>query len=148
LTIDETCDNNLELAYKNQPIEAAIPQNIISGDKIKACIEMLDKYPQIHEKSIQHILKRSLKMEKEEKEYVEGNGDKYVKGIDRAIENSKYPDVRFSMYNNNISINVDYKIATEYSKFNISLEINEEMEVMDFRRSSTYFGVYRDARQF
>jgi hypothetical protein len=56
--------------------------------------------------------------------------------IRNIVEKMDYPNLLFSMENNEINVSVDYKIFEEYSDEILCVKMDEELNVINFSHES------------
>ena len=151
ITIDETSDfEYLDVEYQNQEINISLFGPNTNGEKLKTCLEIIDRYIEINA-----IAKKALQNnclvngiipfyfehhfnELNEEELQEVFGVKSFNEFDakKAIDNFGYPDLLFSTEDDKLRLSVDYRVAKKYSDEILCVKMDEGMNITDFSHES------------
>jgi hypothetical protein len=149
--IDETSDfEYIDVQYKNKEMNISLSDCNIYGDKLKTCLEIIDKYTEINEIAKKAILENFPGNETikyyfechfdilEEEIIQEVFGVKTFDKLDikRIVEKLDYPSLLFGIENDEINFSVDYKISEEYSDEILCVKMDEKLHITDFSHES------------
>ena len=147
---DDGEHGDTDVTYNNQEINIFLNDYSIYGDKVKICLDIMDKYVEINEIAKKAILENFAENETikyyfechfdmlEEEELMEVFGVKNFKEMDtkNVVEKLEYPNLLFSIANNEINVSVDYKVSKEYSDEILCIRMDEKLNVTDFAHES------------
>jgi len=154
IVIDETGEfESIDLKYKDKEIRISLYKCNVYGNKLKNCLEMIDKYIEINEIAKKAILENYSKNKIiedyfrdhfedysfEEEKIVEIFGVNTFNNFNakKTIEELEYPNLLFSMEENNeIKISVDYQVSKKYSDEILCVKINEKLNIIEFTHES------------
>jgi hypothetical protein len=154
IAIDETSNfESIKVKYKNKEIKISLSKCNIYEEKLKVCLEVLDKYIDINEMSKKAILEhffdnKTIKYYFEchfdileiENEVLEIFGVKTfaefdVKKLVKLVEEFEYPDLLFGIDNSQLNVSVDYKLSKKYSDEILCVKL-DEINVTGFSHES------------
>lgn len=143
-------DGDADVSYENQNIQIFLCEYENYGNKITECLTMLDKYVEINDIAKKAILENFSKDETvnyyfechfdilEKEQLLELFGTTNFEEIDiKSVVNAlKYPNLLFSIDDNQIELSVDYKLAKEYSDEILCVKIDEKLNITEFAHES------------
>jgi hypothetical protein len=131
ISINENDDGNadVDVIYNNQEINIFLYEYNLYGNKVNACLKIMDKYVEINEIAKKAILKnfnedKTIKyyfechfdlLEEEDLIKIFGVNDFKKMGIESVVEKLEYPNLLFTIEDNEIAVSVDYEVSKEYS---------------------------------
>jgi hypothetical protein len=151
INIDETSDfEYIDVRYKNNEINISFSDCNIYGDKIKICLDILDKYIEINEIGKKAIIENFTENETvkyyfechfdilEEEQILEVFGIKTFDEFDikMTVEKLEYPDLLFGVENDEINFSVDYKVSEEFSDEILCIKMDEKLNITGFSHES------------
>jgi hypothetical protein len=151
IVIDETNDfEYIEINYNGQEKHISLSDCNVYGEKLKICLDILDKYVEINEIGKRVIYENFPENETvkyyfechfdvlEEKQILEIFGIKTFDEFDikKTVEKLEYPNLLFGIENGEINISVDYKVSKEYSNEILCVKMDEKLNVMGFSHES------------
>ena len=151
ISIDKTSDFEfINLVYENKEINISLSDCNIYGDKLKTCINIIDKYLEINKIAKKAILE-NFRVNNIIKYYFECHFDILAEeqilkvfgvktfeefNIKREVDKLDYPNLLFGIENNEISFSVDYKVSEEYSDEILCVKMDEKLNVNNFSHES------------
>jgi len=154
IVIDETGEfESIDLKYKDKEIRISLYKCNVYGNKLKNCLEIIDKYIEINEIAKKAILENYSK-NKIIEDYFRDHFEDYsfeeekiveIFGVNtfsdfnakKTIEELEYPNLLFSMEENNeIKISVDYQVSKKYSDEILCVKIDEKLNIIEFTHES------------
>jgi hypothetical protein len=151
ISIDKTSDfEYIDLMYENKEINISLSDCNIYGDKLKTCINIIDKYPELNKIAKKAILE-NFHLNDTIKYYFECHFDildqeQVLKvfgvktfeefDIKRGVDKLDYPNLLFGIENNEINFSVDYKVSKLYSNEILSVVMDEKLNVNRFSHES------------
>jgi hypothetical protein len=152
ITFDETDITfvSTDVKYEGREINISLSDFNIYGDKLKICLEIIDKYIEINGIAKKAIIDNFSKNgmvnyyfechfeSLEEEKLIEIFGVKDFKKMDlkTVIEKMDYPNLLFGINNGELIASVDYMVSKEYSDEILCVKINEKLNVIDFSHES------------
>ncbi|MDR2081721.1 MAG: DUF2004 domain-containing protein [Campylobacteraceae bacterium] len=151
ISIDETSDFEfIELVYKNKEIIISLHECNIYGNKLKVCLEIIDKYEEIDKIAKKAIVENFSKNkiiedyfrchfdELEEEKIIEifGMKDFEFFDIEKTVGKFGYPNFLFGIDDGEINLSVDYMISKEYSDQILCVKMDEELNVTGYSHES------------
>ena len=151
ITIDERDSHgDVDLDYKGHQINAFFTDFNLYGDKVKVCLEILDKYLEINEIAKKAILKNFSENEiiryyfechfdiLEEEQLIEifSVANFQQMDIESVVEKLEYPNLLFTIKDNKISVSIDYMISKKYSDEILCVKLDEESNITGFSHES------------
>jgi hypothetical protein len=152
LIIDENGTNaDFDLTYKSNEINIYFSDLNLYKDKIRICIDMLDKYLEIDkiakESIIEHFPeKKGLinyyfkchfeMLDEDELEEIFGTKSFKKLDINKAVSNLYNPNIVFSANNGVINMTFDYVVSEEYSDEILVVIIDEELNIIKYSHES------------
>jgi hypothetical protein len=150
IDVDDNGHGDTDVNYNNQKINIFLCEYNIYGDKVKACLEIMDKYVEINEAAKKAILENFTENETikyyfechfdilEEEQIMEIFGVDNFQEMDikNIVEKLEYPNLLFSIKNDEINVSVDYKISKEYSDEILCVRMDEKLNITDFSHES------------
>jgi hypothetical protein len=143
-------DGDTYVKYNNQEIHIFFYKYNDYGDKIKVCLEIMDKYAEINEIAKKAVVENFSENETI-KYYFECHFDilekeKIVKifGVDNfqemdirnVVEKLKYPNLLFGIENDKITVSVDYRISKDYSDEILCIKMDDKLNITGFSHES------------
>lgn len=140
-----------DVKFKDKDISIFFADYNLYGDKIKVCLEIIDKYIELHEIAKKTILESFAKNDTlnyyfechfdllEKADLVEFFGvDEFQKiNIRDVVKKMTYPNLLFSIEDNEIEVSVDYKILEDYYSDEIlCVKMDERLNVINFSHES------------
>jgi hypothetical protein len=139
-----------ELVYKNKEINVSLHKCNIYGNKLKVCLEILNKYEEIDKIAKEAIVEDFSKNkiiedyfrchfdELEEEKIIEifGTKDFEFFDIEKTVWKFEYPDFLFGIDDGEINLSVDYMISKEYSDQILCVKMDEELNVTGYSHES------------
>jgi len=147
---EEDGHGSADVLYDNQKISIFLCDYNLYGDKVKVCLGIMDKYVEINEIAKKAILENFIENETV-KYYFECHFDiletEYLleifdvnsfeeMNIKSVVEKLEYPNLLFSIGNNEIKVSVDYMVSKEYSDEILCVRIDEKLNITDFAHES------------
>jgi hypothetical protein len=146
IDVDDSGDGDADVKYNNQEINIFLNDYSLYGDKVKVCLEIIDKYIEINEIAKKAILENFTENEMvkyyfechfdilEQEQILEIFGVKTFDKFDivKTVEKLDYPNLLFSIEDNEIIFSVDYKVSKEYSDEILCVKMDENLNVTDF----------------
>jgi hypothetical protein len=150
IDVDDEGHGDVDVSYNNQEINIFLDYYKNYGDKVKVCLEIMDKYIEINEIAKKAILENFSENETvnyyfechfdilEEEQLLEifGVNNFQEMEIKNILEKFKYPNLLFSIENNKITVSVDYMISNEYSDEILCVRLDEKLNVINFSHES------------
>jgi hypothetical protein len=152
IIIDETNDfEYIDVKYKDKKINVSLSGCNKYGDKLKVCLDIMDKYIEINEIAKKAILENFPENETvkyyfechfdilEKEKIIEIFGGETFEEIDivKTVEELDYPNLLFGIEKNNeIIFSVDYKVSEEYSGEILCVKMDEKLKVIGFSHES------------
>lgn len=138
------------LKYNNHEIHVFLADFNIYGTKVNLCLEIIDKYFEINEIAKKAILENFPENETikyyfechfdvlEEEQLIEifDVANFQEMDIKNIIEKLEYPNLLFSIENNEISVSIDYMISKKYSDEILCVKIDEKLNITGFSHES------------
>jgi hypothetical protein len=131
-------DNDFEyidLYYENNVIGVTLGDCNLYGNKLRICLEILDKYFEINE-----MTKKAIFENFPNDETVKNFFDRYFGGINKDIDNIKkivgkfeYADLTFGIENDQINFSIDYLPSKEYlGGVKLCVKMDEKLNIINF----------------
>jgi hypothetical protein len=151
IDVDDNGHGDTDVSYNNnQEINIFLSDYNDYGDKIKICLEIMDKYIEINEMAKKAIIEHfdeneTIKyyfechfdiLEEEQIMEIFGVDNFQEMDIKNIVEKLEYPNLLFSKRNDGISVSVDYKISKEYSDEILCVRMDEKLNITDFSHES------------
>jgi hypothetical protein len=141
---------NADVLYDNQEINIFLNDYNLYGDKVAVCLGILDKYVEINEIAKNAIVENFIENETvnyyfechfdilEEEHLLEIFGVNSFEEMDikSIVEKLEYPNLLFSIANNEIEVSVDYMVSKEYSDEILCVRMNETLNITGFTHES------------
>jgi hypothetical protein len=141
---------NADVKYDNQKINIFLSDYNIYGDKVITCVDILDKYVEINKIAKKAILSNFKRngiiryyfechfdmLEEEQLMEIFGVNRFEEMDIKNVVEKLDYPNLLFSVKNNEISVSVDYMVSKEYSDEILCVRMDEKLNIIDFSHES------------
>jgi hypothetical protein len=136
--------------YNNEEIRIFFYEYEKYEEKIKVCLEIMDKYLEINDIAKKAILENFFEDETikyyfechfdilEEDKLLEIFCESNFEKLDmtNVVSNLKYPNLLFSIKNNEINVSVDYKVSKKYSDEILCVKMDEKLNVTGFSHES------------
>ena len=136
IAIDETNDYEFfHVNYKDNKISILLNECNI-GNKIEACLEILDKYVEINQ-----MAKRAIISNFPENEIIKNYFKIYMKidiknfsdlDIKMTLEKLEYPDLYFENNDGKIELSVKYKFSKKYPADVLAVKMDEQLNLLEF----------------
>ncbi len=151
ITIDETSDfEYIDVGYKNQEINISLSDCNMYGDKLKKCLEIIDRYVEINEIAKKAIIEnfpenQTVKyyfechfdlLDEETIKEILGAEDFKKFDINKTVKNLGYPDLLFGIEDGELNFSVDYMISKEYSDEILCVKMDEGLNITGFSHES------------
>jgi hypothetical protein len=148
ITVDD--EDFSDVVYENTDINIFFSDMKLYDDKVKICIDMLDKYLEINNIAKKSIIENFSKneliyyyfechfdaLEKEELCKIFGTDDFKKLDIEKIVNGLNYPDLIFIIEDGEIQLSVDYMVSKEYSDEILCVKIDEKLNVVDYSHES------------
>jgi hypothetical protein len=139
-----------DVKYNNQEINIFLSDYNNYGDKVKVCLKIMDKYVEMNEIAKKAILENFMEnetikyyfechfdiLEKEQLMEIFGVDNFEKMDIRNVVEKLKYPNLLFSIQDNEISVSVDYMVSKEYSDEILCVRMDEKLNIINFSHES------------
>jgi hypothetical protein len=151
IEIDETSDfEYINVMYDGKEINICFSDCNRYGDKLRGCLGVLDRYVEVNETGKKAILSNFPGNETvryyfechfdalEKEQLLEIFGAKTFKEFDvkKTVENLGYPDLLFSIKDDEISFSVDYRISEACPDEILCVRMDENINVINFSHES------------
>jgi hypothetical protein len=150
IDVDDNGHGDTNVKYEGKEINIFMDDYAIYGDRVKICLEIIDKYIELNEIAKKVILENFTKNEainyyfechfdilgKEELMEVFGVDEFQKMDIKSVVEKLEYPNLLFSLEDDEIVVSVDYKVSEEYSDEILCVKMDEKFNVIDFSHES------------
>jgi hypothetical protein len=147
---EDDSHGDVTVKYNNQEIGIFLCDYRVYGDKVKICLEIMDKYVEMNEAAKTAILENFSKnktisyyfechfdiLDEEQLMEIFGVNNFQELDIKNVVEKLEYPDLLFSIENNEITVSVDYKVSKEYSDEILCVRMDEKLNVTSFSHES------------
>jgi hypothetical protein len=150
IAVDNDGHGDTDVKYNNQEINIFLNDYNIYGDKVNVCLEIMDKYVEINDMAKKAIQDNFVENETlkyyfechfdilEEAQLMEIFNTNKFKDIDinNVVEKLEYPNLLFSIEDNEIQVSVDYMISKEYSDEILCVRMDEKLNITGFSHES------------
>jgi hypothetical protein len=140
------------ILYDDQEIRISLSDCSLYGDKVKVCLEIMDKYVEINEIAKNAILENFPKNKiilgyfkdhfedygftEEQIMEIFGVNNFEEMDIKNIVEQLEYPNLLFSMENDEIEVSVDYMVSKKYSDEILCVKMDKQLNITDFTHES------------
>jgi hypothetical protein len=147
-----TVDNehgNADVKYNDQEINIFLSDYNNYGDKVKICLEIIDKYVEINDIAKKAILENFAENETVkyyfechfdilEEELMEIFNTSNFKDMDinKVVEKLDYPNLLFSIDDDEMHVSVDYMVSKKYSDEILCVRMDEKLNITGFSHES------------
>jgi len=139
-----------DVKYADEEINIFLYQVPLYEEKVNLCLKMLDKYIEMDEIAKKAIVDNFFENEivkyyfechfdgLEKEKLLEIFGKKTFEEIDskKVVEKLNYPNLMFSLENNEIIVSVDYMVSEKYSDEILCVKMDENLNVIYFSHES------------
>ena len=150
IDVDSDGHGDTDVMYEDKEINIFLSEYSLYGDKVKVCLEIIDRYIELNEIAKKAMLENFTEnktinyyfechfdaLEKEDLMEIFGVDEFQKMDIKKVIERLEYPNLLFSIENGEIKVSVDYKISEAYSDEILCVKIDEKLNVIDFSHES------------
>ena len=150
IDVDDNGDGDTDVMYEDKEINIFLSDYSLYGDKVKVCLEIIDRYIELNEIAKKAMLENFTEnetinyyfechfdaLEKEDLMEIFGVDEFQKMEIKSVIEKLEYPNLLFSIENDEINVSVDYKISEEYSDEILCVRMDEKLNVIGFSHES------------
>jgi len=150
VVIEEDGHGNTDVLFDNQEINIFLCDYNLYGDKVEVCLRIMDRYVEINEIAKNAILKNFFEneiikyyfechfdvLEEEHLREIFGVNSFEEMDVKNVVEKLKYPNLLFSIDNNEIAVSVDYMVSEEYSNEILCVRMDEILNITDFSHES------------
>ncbi|MDR0355550.1 MAG: DUF2004 domain-containing protein [Deltaproteobacteria bacterium] len=148
--VEKDSHGNVNIIYDNHEINIFLCNYNLYGEKVKLCLEIMDKYVEINEIGKKAILKNfneneiikyyfecyfDIFDEEQLLEIFETNQFEEL-DIENVVEKLEYPNLLFDIKDNEITISVDYMVSKEYSDEILCVRMDEKLNITGFSHES------------
>ena len=138
------------LSYNDVPMYISMDDFEGNEEKIAKCIEIIDRYSEIHEIALKAIVENYKNneviryyfkyhfetLDKEILTQLFGGSDYNTFSIEKASKQFEYPNLVFTQEFDEICLSVDYQLSKDYSEEILSVKMDENLNVLDFAREN------------
>ena len=148
--IEDGENGSANVKYNDQEIRIFFYKYNSYGDKIKTCLEIIDKYVEINKIAKNEIMENYIENKTvnfyfechfdilEEEKLVEIFGVNNFNEIEikNVVGKLKYPNLLFNKEENEINVSVDYMVSKKYSSQILCVKMDKEINITGFSHES------------
>ena len=150
IDVDDDGHGDIYTNYNNQEINIFFQRYNTYEDKVKICLEIIDKYVEINEiakkaimeqfnenATVKNYFKCHFDMWGKEQLIKTFGTDNFKKiNIGNIVEKLEYPDLIFSMRNSEITVSLIYMISKNFSDEILCIKMDEKLNITEFLHES------------